>query len=265
MIRRAAPFGAMKSAQRELRAPRERGYGTGAIVGALQGTFTSMRDLEGATIVFDLDGTLVDTAPDIVRALNAILEIEGLPYAPLTTVRRMVGRGARVLLERAAATHGVVWPEAKLTRLTEDFVTIYAADIARDSAPFPGVEATLDALRAAGATLSVCTNKRTGLSELLLEAVGLKNRFAAIVGADSVPERKPAAGHYLAAVAAAGGAVGRSVMVGDSAADSRAAQAAGAPVVLVTFGYSEEDVGTLGADVLVSEFIEVGAAVRRLL
>jgi phosphoglycolate phosphatase len=223
-----------------------------------------MGDLDGATVVFDLDGTLVDSAPDLIRVLNEVLALEGLPPAPHDAVRRLIGRGARVLIERAAARHAIVWDEAKLTRLTEDFVGIYAADIARDTRPFPHIVDALDALSAAGARLSVCTNKRTALSRKLLDALGLTDRFAAIVGADAVPDRKPAAGHFIAAVAAAGGRVERSVMVGDAEPDVGAAQAAGAPVIVFRGGYCEKDVDALGADVLISEFSELLPAVRRL-
>ncbi|MDZ4776549.1 MAG: HAD hydrolase-like protein [Alphaproteobacteria bacterium] len=224
-----------------------------------------MRDLDGATIVFDLDGTLVDTAPDLLRALEAVMATEGLTAPPAEVARLMVGQGARVMIERAAARAGVAWPEEKLNQLTETFVGIYAADIAGASLPFPGLEAALDALGAAGARLSVCTNKRTGLSEQLLTALGLANRFGAIVGADAVTTRKPAAEHYVAAVTRAGGNVGRSVMVGDGAADVGAARAAGVPVIAVTFGYCEEGVDALGADALISSYDDLGAVVRRLI
>lgn len=224
----------------------------------------AIRDLEGVTVVFDLDGTLVDSAPDLMRALNVILAREGLPPAAPGTVRRMVGRGARVLIERAAERHGVVWNEAKLVRLTEDFVDVYAADIAGASRPFPHIVDALDALAAAGARLSVCTNKRTGLSRQLLDALALTARFDAIVGADAVPERKPAPGHFIAAVEAAGGQVDRAVMVGDADPDVLSAQGAGAPVIVYRGGYCEKDVDTLGADVLISEFTELPPAVRRL-
>lgn len=222
------------------------------------------RDLEGVTVVFDLDGTLVDSAPDIMRALNVILAREGLSPAAPETVRRMVGRGARVLLERAAERHGVVWEEAKLTRLTEDFVDVYASDIAGATRPFAHIPEALDALAAAGARLSVCTNKRTGLSRQLLDALGMTARFDAIVGADAVAERKPAPGHFIAAVEAAGGRVDRAVMVGDADPDVQSAQGAGAPVIVFRGGYCEKDVDTLGADVLISEFTELLPAVRRL-
>lgn len=224
-----------------------------------------MRDLEGVTVVFDLDGTLVDTAPDLLRVLAEVLTREGAAVPPYDEARLMIGQGARVMLERAAARAGMGWSEEKLSSLTTDFVEIYAADIARDSRPFPGLEAAMDALSAAGARLSVCTNKRTGLSEILLKALGLAHRFDAIIGADAVENRKPAAEHYVAAVTGAGGDVARSVMVGDSSADVGAAHAAGAPVVAVTFGYCEEGVDALGADALISSYEELGAVVRRLI
>lgn len=224
-----------------------------------------MGGLAGVTVVFDLDGTLVDTAPDLLRVLAVVLETEGLTPPPAQQTRLMVGHGARVMIERAAARHGLVWPDEKLSRLTEDFVAAYAADIARDSRPFPGVMEALDSLSDAGALLAVCTNKRTGLSVQLLEALGMADRFAAIVGADSVPARKPDPGHYRAAVAAAGGTVARSVMVGDAAPDIGAAKAAGAPTIAVTFGYCEEGVESLGADLLLDDYADLGGAVRRLM
>jgi phosphoglycolate phosphatase len=222
-------------------------------------------DLAGATIVFDLDGTLVDTAPDILRALAVVLESEGLATPPEDMMRVMVGHGARRLIERAARWQSIHWPDEKLDLLTEDFVAAYAADIARLSRPFPGTLDALEALRAAGATLSVCTNKRTGLSVQLLEALGMADRFGAIIGADAVPARKPDPGHYRAAVAAVGGRVECSLMVGDGAPDVSAAHAAGAPVVAVRFGYCEEGVETLGADVLIDSYAELGPAARKLL
>ena len=224
-----------------------------------------MRDLEGVTVVFDLDGTLVDTAPDLLRVLGVVMAEEGLGAPPYAETRLMVGQGARALIERSAAAHGVVWPDAKAIALTERFVEIYAADIARLSKPFEGALAALDGLALEGATLAVCTNKRTGLSVQLLETLGMAARFTAIVGADAVPARKPDPGHYLAAVKAAGGVVTRSVMVGDSTADITAARAARAPSIAVRFGYCEEGVDTLGADIVIDHFDALGGAVRRLI
>jgi phosphoglycolate phosphatase len=196
----------------------------------------SSGELADATIVFDLDGTLVDTAPDIVRALNETMDLEGLPRVKLETVRDLVGHGARVLIERASAQHGVTFSAARLDQLTNEFVGFYAADIARESKPFDGVLEAMDTLANLGAKLAVCTNKRTALSVQLLDALKMSERFSAIVGADAVTDRKPHPDHYRAAVTRAGGVVRRSVMVGDGAADVGAARGAGAPVCIVSFG-----------------------------
>ncbi len=222
-------------------------------------------ELADATIVFDLDGTLVDTAPDIVRALNETMAAEGLPRVRPDAVRMMVGQGARMLIVRAAARAGVNFRDEKLDQLTETFVEFYRADIARESRAFPGVEESLAGLAAMGAKLAVCTNKRTELSVQLLSALNLADWFAAIVGADAVTHKKPHAEHYRAAVTRAGGTIRRSVMIGDSAADVGTARAAGAPVAVVTFGYSDVGAETLGADTVLSSFAEVAPACRRLL
>lgn len=222
-------------------------------------------ELADATIVFDLDGTLVDTAPDLVRALNETMDLEGLPNVRLDVVRQMVGQGARALIERGAGLFNVTFSAARLDQLTQAFIEFYRADIARDSRPFPGVEEALDSLAGLGAKLSVCTNKRTDLSQLLLESLDLADRFSAIVGADAVTDRKPHPEHYRAAVARAGGVVRRSVMIGDTAADVAAARSAGAPVAVVSFGYCDGDCTRLGADVLLDRFAELTPACRRLL
>ncbi|MGD9964963.1 MAG: phosphoglycolate phosphatase [Hyphomonadaceae bacterium] len=225
----------------------------------------SSGELADATIVFDLDGTLVDTAPDLVRALNETMDLEGLPRVRLETVRQLVGQGARALIERAAALHGVTFSATRLEQLTNEFVGFYAFDIARQSKPFDGVNEALDALAGFGARLAVCTNKRTALSVQLLDALQLSGRFSAIVGADAVTDRKPHPDHYRAAVTRAGGVVRRSVMIGDTAADVAAARGAGAPVCVVSFGYCDGGAEKLGADVLLHRFSELAPACRRLL
>ncbi|MES1200722.1 MAG: phosphoglycolate phosphatase [Pseudomonadota bacterium] len=213
--------------------------------------------LADATIVFDLDGTLVDSAPDLVRALNETLDLEGLPRVNVERVRGMIGQGARVLIERASAAAGAHFSPERLDQLTKAFIEFYRADIASQSLPFPGVEAALDTLTAEGAKLSVCTNKRTDLSVQLLDALGLTLRFAAIVGADGVPNKKPHPDHYRAAVERAGGTVARSLMVGDTTADVAAAKAAGAPAALVRFGYTDGDIERLGADAIIDRYTEL--------
>ncbi|MBI1358788.1 MAG: phosphoglycolate phosphatase [Alphaproteobacteria bacterium] len=222
-------------------------------------------DLSGATIAFDLDGTLVDSAPDLHRALNQVMAAEGLPPVTLEDMRRFIGQGARVLIMRASAAHGIVHDDTKLDRLTEEFTAVYALDIAAHTRPFPGVEAALDKLTRLGATLSVCTNKRTDLSIQLLDAVRLSHWFAAIVGADTVGRRKPHPDNFLTAVRLAGGNPAHAVMVGDSAADVGTARAAGAPVAIVSFGYTDTAPELLGADAVFGHFDELPDLAVRLL
>ena len=221
--------------------------------------------LAGATIVFDLDGTLIDTAPDLVGALNFLLAREGIAPRPLAEVRGMIGQGARALIARGFAAAGAPLDETRLSALFVDFIAHYLAHIADESRPFPGVVAAMDTLAAQGARLAVCTNKRTDLSVALLDALGLTHRFAAIVGADAAPAPKPAAAHLTATLGRAGGTAARAVMVGDSASDAGAARAAAVPLVLVSFGYTETPATELGADVLIDHFDDLPDACRRLL
>ena len=221
--------------------------------------------LAGATLAFDLDGTLVDTAPDLIGTLNQMLAEAGLPPVPLSAVRHLVGRGARRMLEYGFREAGRDLDEASSPMLLERFVELYLVRIADHSRPFAGVETTLDALAASGATLVVCTNKLTSLSESLLGKLGLADRFAAIVGPDRVSARKPDAAHLIEAVRLGGGDPSTCVMVGDSETDFWTARAAARPVVLTTFGYTDMDVRTLGADSVIDRFDALPAAVARLL
>src|SRR3954452_13354019 len=135
------------------------------------------------TIVFDLDGTLVDTAPDLINALNYVLDREGMPPVPLKSARTMIGQGARRLIERGLELDGRLTSAADVTRLTADFIDYYAANIAVESRPFEGTERTLDELAAHGFRLAVCTNKLEWLSKRLLDQLELRERFSAICGA----------------------------------------------------------------------------------
>lgn len=226
---------------------------------------SELHDLNGATIAFDLDGTLVDTAPDLVGALNTILVQEALPPLPFDEVRLMVGRGARALLERGFAAAGSPLDAERATPLVQRFIAHYLTRIAQESAPFPGVVEVLTELKAAGAKLVVCTNKLTNLSDALLEAVNLLPFFDAVIGADSAPAAKPDGRHVAAAIAAVGGDIGRAVMIGDSINDALGARNAGVPSVLVSFGYTEEPVETLGADLVIHSFLDVPEACKTLL
>ena len=144
--------------------------------------------LEGAVIAFDLDGTLVDTAPDLVGTLNVLLAQEGVAPLPLAEARPFIGRGARWLIERGFSQAGAPLDAGRVPELFDRFIAHYLTHIADQSRPFPGVEAALDRLKAMGAKLCVCTNKRTDLSVALLEAVGLAGRFDAVIGADAAPD-----------------------------------------------------------------------------
>jgi phosphoglycolate phosphatase len=219
----------------------------------------------GATIVFDLDGTLIETAPDLVATLNVLLATEGIAPLPLAQARNMIGQGAKALIARGFAAAGAPLAEPKLSVLFDDFIAHYLAHIADESRPFPGLLAAMDTLEAAGARLAVCTNKRTDLSVALLDALDLSPRFAAIVGGDAVPAQKPDAGHLIATIARAGGDVRRAVMIGDSVSDAKAARGAGVPLVLVSFGYTDVPARDLGADVLIDHFDELPGACAKLL
>ncbi len=222
-------------------------------------------NMKGATIAFDLDGTLVDTAPDLVSSLNALLDEEGLPGLLFEDVMRMVGAGAWVLVQRGFAAVGETLDESHKPQVFGRFLDIYTGRIADLSRPYPGCLEALDALAGAGATLAVCTNKLTGLSVALLDALGMTHRFAAVIGQDSAPAAKPDARHLWTAIAAAGGTNERAILVGDSDTDFRAARASGVPVILVPFGYSEADVRTLGADAFCETWADIPAACARLL
>ena len=224
-----------------------------------------LQALNGATIAFDLDGTLVDTAPDLVGALNEILTQESLPPLPFADVRLMVGRGARALLERGFAAAGAPLDALSAPKLVERFIAVYLDRIAQESAPFPGVVETLATLRSADARLVVCTNKLTRLSVALLDALRLTDAFDAVIGADLAPAAKPDPSHVLAAIAAVGGDPRRAVMVGDSINDALAAVRAKVPALMVSFGYTEEPVETLGGDMVIHSFLDVPQASIRLL
>ena len=225
----------------------------------------ALQALEGATIAFDLDGTLVDTAPDLVASLNLILAQEDLPALAFDDVRKMVGRGARALLERGFAAAGAPLDAERAPALVQRFISLYLGRIAQESRPFEGAVETLVILREAGARLCVCTNKLTHLSVALLDALDLTRHFDAVIGADLAPAAKPDPRHLLTAIAAVGGDPARAVLVGDSINDVLGAQSAGVPSLLVSFGYTEAPVETLGGDLLIHRFSDTPQACVTLL
>lgn len=225
---------------------------------------TILPDLTGYCLAFDLDGTLVDTAPDLVGAVNHVLGEEGRPPIGPETLRALIGHGAKVLIERAFVATGEPVDPAALPRLIPSFMNYYRAHIADFSRPFPGTEAALVRLTDAGATLAVCTNKAEGLSTALLEALDLTRYFPVLVGGDTLPVHKPDAEHFLETVRRLGGDRARSLLVGDSPTDAATARNAGVPFVAVTFGYTPVPPEEFGAQALISHFDDLDAAIARV-
>ena len=217
------------------------------------------------TVVFDLDGTLVDTAPDLIHALNYILDREGLLPVPLRAARTMIGAGARRLIERGLELEGRSLTVSDIDRLTADFIDYYAAHIAVESRPFEGLETALDTLDQRGFRFAVCTNKLEWLSRRLLDELGLSRRFQAICGADTFGISKPDPAFLRQTVQLAGGQMSRSVMVGDAGPDIGVARRAGIPVVGVSFGYTEVPIAELEPDRLISHMAELPDAIDALM
>lgn len=217
-----------------------------------------------AAILFDLDGTLVDSLPDMHRAMNVMLADMGRRLVDAAEVRRWVGDGATRLVERVLTATGGL-PQAPLATFVGAFLGHYQGHTAIETRPYPGVTATLESLKAAGHPLGVCTNKPTGLAIEVLDALDLSPLFQAVVGGDSVTARKPDGEHVRATLDAMGMTGRKALMVGDSGNDVAAARAAGLPVVVVGFGYSRVDPRDLGADALIDDFTALPRAAAAFL
>jgi phosphoglycolate phosphatase len=220
--------------------------------------------MHARTIVFDLDGTLVDTAPDLVDTLNIILEREGLPRVPYEVARNLIGGGAKVMIANGLASQRRSVTPARLDELFDEFIEHYTVHIADRSHPFPGVVSALDKLAADNCRFAVCTNKLERLSVMLLEKFGLAGRFAVICGQDTFGVKKPDPEVLRRTIVAAGGEINRAVMVGDSATDIRTARGAGVPVVVVDFGYSDKPVTEYQPDRVIGHFDELPEAIASL-
>lgn len=217
-----------------------------------------------ALLVFDLDGTLADTAGDLVAALNVILAREGLAGIAVANARAMVGGGARALIQRGLSVHGIKLSESRVDKMLADFLAYYEAHLADQTVLFPGVTRALDRFEAAGFSFAVCTNKVEYSSILLLTALGVAGRFRAICGKDTFAVSKPDGEALLQTIARAGGDRGRAVMVGDSKMDIDAARNAGVPVVAVNFGYTEQPVDNFKPDRVIGHYDELWGAVAAL-
>jgi phosphoglycolate phosphatase len=216
-------------------------------------------------IVYDLDGTLADTAPDLTGALNAVLTHEGLAPLSVESTRSMLGEGGRALIKRGFAISGRKLAPRKLEALFGDFLAHYNVHIAERTRLYPGVEEGLDSLARAGWRQAICTNKMEGSAKNLMGKLGVAGFFAFVCGQDTFGVGKPDPTPLLGTIAASGGTVGRAVMVGDSATDIKTARAAGLPVIAVDYGYSDVPVTDLGPDRVISRFVELAAACKGLI
>lgn len=215
-------------------------------------------------LVFDLDGTLVDTAPDLANTLNVILTQEGFEPVHYDQARMMIGVGARAMLERALKAQQADVTSLKLDRMFDDFIDYYVAHIADASQPFPGLIPALDRLAASGFSFAVCTNKLEGPSRLLLDALDLTRRFAFVAGPDTFGVKKPDPAVLRLTIERAGGSTQDAIMIGDSATDIDTARAAGIPVIAVDFGYTDIPVTKLNPTRVISHFDALPAAVAEV-
>jgi phosphoglycolate phosphatase len=216
-------------------------------------------------VVFDLDGTLVDTLPDLHAAIAALLRERRLEVPSAAAVRRMIGDGARKLVERSLEWSLGTVGAAELDAAHDRFLAIYNAAPCRRSRVFANAEAALDTLAVAGFTLGVCTNKPQRPTDAILATLGLTPRFRAVVGGDAVARRKPHPDHLREVLARMGAVPASTVMVGDSRNDLVAARGCDMRCVLVDFGYSVEPVDTLGADRVIGDFAELGGVLEVML
>jgi phosphoglycolate phosphatase len=206
------------------------------------------------TIVFDLDGTLADTAPDLIAVLNVILKQEGVAPISIDRARDVVGAGARAMIMRGLALSGREVSDQRLGELFRTFLDLYANALAVETTLFPGAREAIDTLAGAGYRLAICTNKYTFHSRQLLDALAVSDRFAAICGRDSFAWSKPDARHLTLTIEQAGGNPRHAIMVGDSRTDIDTARNAGLPVIAVSFGYTDTPVDQLGPDLIIDHF-----------
>ncbi len=213
------------------------------------------------TIAFDLDGTLIDTAPDLIDTLNVTLAREGLRTVSFDDARPMIGGGARGMIERALSAEGVEAAQSEVDRMFKGFIEHYAEHIADRSRPFPLLEQTLNRLAAQGHRLAVCTNKIEWLAVRLLKTLKLDQHFACICGQDTFKVMKPNPEILFGTIKRAGGDPRQAVMIGDSETDIRTARAASVPVIAVDFGYTEAPIETLHPDLVISSYADLPSAI----
>lgn len=220
-----------------------------------------MRDL---TLVFDLDGTLVDTAPDLVASTNHVLDHLGLPRVDEKALRPFVGHGAKHMIQKAVGPAAETMSEAQHEALLKRYLDFYGDHIADTSRPFEGIVPLLEKFKGEGVKLAVCTNKIERMSRLLLDALDLSRYFVAVAGRDTLGAAKPHPDALLGTIGLAGGNKDRAIMIGDSGVDVATARAAGVPVIGVSFGYTETPVAAFEPDVVIDHFRELEPAIAGL-
>lgn len=216
-------------------------------------------------VLFDLDGTLVDTAPDLIISLNHVLASRDIAPVTYDDITHLVGFGALAMIERAFSLRGVPLDPAERPALLDQFVAHYVAGMPGRSLPFAGTTEALERLREAGFALAVCTNKLERLAVRLIEGLELGPYFETIAGGDTFPVRKPDAKHLLMTIEKSAGDPARAIMIGDSFNDIKAASNAGVPSIAVTFGYSDVPVATLNPDRIIDTFDDLTPALVRTL
>ncbi|WP_354669045.1 HAD family hydrolase [Rhizobium sp. SSA_523] len=220
-------------------------------------TKSASNSASGPLVVFDLDGTMIDTAPDLIESLNDTIALRDLAPVTFDDLTHLVGQGARVMIRRAFNLRDVPVDDADVERLLSHFLDHYLAHMPGKSQAYEGLLDCFDRLEAAGMRLAVCTNKLEQLALPLLERLRLTQRFAAITGGDTFPVRKPDARHLLGTIERAGGDPLRSILVGDSVNDIMAAKNAGVGSVGVTFGYSDVPMAELAPTRIIGHFSEL--------
>lgn len=227
-------------------------------------TAKSSAKMPQPTIIFDLDGTLIETAPDLHNCVNYLLQKDNLAPIELADMRLMIGQGAKKMIERGYAHHGISLEDDRMEELFQEFLAYYAKNISVLSKPYDGLLHQLDALKGSNHTLAVCTNKNESLARTLLSDLKMDHYFSAILGGNTLPIRKPDGLHITTTIERAGGIVSNAIMVGDSSTDIRAANNAGVPVIAVTFGYSAPDFDGFPPDATIDHYDELPHAILKL-
>lgn len=213
-------------------------------------------------LIFDLDGTLVDTAPDLMAATNHTMKLAGRPAINGAQFRQFVGHGSMTLIKLGLGVSGPLPSDADLKHFQKLFLDYYGDNIATHSKVFDGVLQLLDKARAAGLKLGVCTNKVEGLSHKLLNEIGLAKYFTAVVGGDTLPIMKPNPAPYLEVARRLGVEAAHSMMFGDSETDIRTAQNVGVPVIAVSFGYTPAHVSTFAPTYVIDHYDQAWPLVK---